>query len=540
MFDQQDARKLTALFKPRKWLLTIELINRLVLNKNVLVAVLAEQGGGKTQCLQLLLSGLDPSVTTQVLNAHRFADEIALLKRMAQDLDIPWQASLTVADMVATIQARNLPFLLVIDDAHHLPHAFLDDLLQQIKEGGERNCFHVCLFADPGLNERLQILDQGEYHNLIYSTEPGALSESETKTYVLKTVAALSTPTAHLSDDMIQAFYFHTGGVMARINQEKEHFFEIRTNPVMRLFWSMKRMIRNRLDAWYDWQDDLVSNSRNVLTKLHNTLSIHKRIPSAQGLVTSVLPSRPSRLREGVVAARRFFATDVRLFLRSEGREKRNSKPWFLSTELTASLGVVVASLIAVVFWQGSDVVPEQPLVVAAKPAAVAPQAIFKRRHVKKEIRLTSYLPALDEAAVRSFMQAAPFRTTTDDEVNLEKLAVVDSVLAIPKLSLIPSLAGQTLAIAAPPAKPAQTSHFTIQLLASQSETDIQRFVVKKHLVGKVQTRRLKRGDTMWYVLTMGDYSGRKQASEAIKRLPTHLGSLHPWVRPIGENTAIG
>lgn len=84
------------------------------------------------------------------------------------------------------------------------------------------------------------------------------------------------------------------------------------------------------------------------------------------------------------------------------------------------------------------------------------------------------------------------------------------------------------------------SSHYTIQLLASQKSSELKRFAQAHHLKGKAQVLRAKKNQRMWYVLVFGEYEHKELAQQALHELPHSLAKFHPWIRTFNELQRIG
>jgi DamX protein len=216
-------------FKPSNWLAKINFINHLVLLNDVVMAVLAEHGGGKTTFIKLLAQGLDDSINTHVFKANPPFDSHNLIAELAQIYKCCLDTPLDIALIIKQINKQKKYFLLIIDDAQNLPLAFLQEILNEIKQHENNNFFHVCLVSDFALVPRLCVLEANEFTNMIHTIELGALTESETNTYLQKKAQI----PAHINKTALQAFYQLTGGNIARINSQMNAFFNL-SSPVLK------------------------------------------------------------------------------------------------------------------------------------------------------------------------------------------------------------------------------------------------------------------------------------------------------------------
>lgn len=212
-------------FKPGAWLAKIDFINHLVLFNNVLMVVLAEQGGGKTTFVKLLQSNLDTTIKSLVVNATTPFHKGQILSQIAQTFHLRTDESAGISNLIDQINERKAHVLIIIDDAHHIPDLFLHEVLSEIKKQGNSGFFHLCLVSDYSLASSLNRLDAESFKNLIHTIEPGSLSENETKTYLLGQMTSLNRTEKAMTAKRLKQFYELTGGDIARINQEMMDFF---------------------------------------------------------------------------------------------------------------------------------------------------------------------------------------------------------------------------------------------------------------------------------------------------------------------------
>ncbi|MGD9386126.1 MAG: SPOR domain-containing protein, partial [Thioalkalispiraceae bacterium] len=73
---------------------------------------------------------------------------------------------------------------------------------------------------------------------------------------------------------------------------------------------------------------------------------------------------------------------------------------------------------------------------------------------------------------------------------------------------------------------------FTLQLLGARQSDSIKKFLRKyRKLNGKAVYFHTRHNDRDWYTVVYGVYETRKQAQQAIKRLPDELQTASPWIR---------
>lgn len=77
---------------------------------------------------------------------------------------------------------------------------------------------------------------------------------------------------------------------------------------------------------------------------------------------------------------------------------------------------------------------------------------------------------------------------------------------------------------------------FTLQLLGARQSGSIEKFLRKySDLNGKAAYFHTRHDTQDWYAVVYGVYPDRKQAQQAIKRLPQELQTASPWIRSFGS-----
>lgn len=76
---------------------------------------------------------------------------------------------------------------------------------------------------------------------------------------------------------------------------------------------------------------------------------------------------------------------------------------------------------------------------------------------------------------------------------------------------------------------------YTLQLGAMTAMEDVQAFLDKYDLNGKVRIYPTVRSGTEWYIITYQDYPTIQLARDAVESLPDALKSLSPWAKSLGQ-----
>lgn len=463
-----SSKTLTAieLFKPVSWMTKIDLINRLVLNNNVLITVLAENGGGKSTFFKLLQSNLDPAIVPVLIVATPLYEEAHLLAQIAAVCDVSSETEPCLKEMVAEINQRQQQVLLLIDDAQHLPMLLIESLLEVMKQQGEQGYFHVCFASEYSLVETLNRLASGAYQNMIHGLELGPLSEQELKHYITQYLPSKKNYQKVMTDTNLKEFYQLTEGQLAGINSQMTGYFDSK--------------IAER--GWY--------------------------VPVSKQLAS------------------------------------------MLVAVLVLATGIVVV-------WQAQDIktTDSDPMLLA----------LAEEVQVLPEERFISEIPAFTEGANRTLSNLAQVHSKEpvqlaehrENAAPLSKAIVSDKVAvkvkAANKPMLKPELVTQKTAATLikpsavvakaalhAPSQVATEGAYTIQIIASRNQQDIQRFMKTHALPSTAKIMRSVRQGETWYVLALGSYPKRQDAVNAAQKLPTSVAQLKPWVRPVHDLHVIG
>ena len=226
-------------FKPSSWLAKINFINHLVHFNNVLMAVVAEKGGGKSTFLALLRANLDPDIQSFAFMATPSLSGDDLLRQAADALKLATNQGVAVSlnELVEQVNARQNHVLLIIDDAQYLEEGFLKIILNALKKQDKKSFFHVCLFADLSLVGILNQFQRTKLKDFIQTVEPGSLSEIETKTYIFSRLVGKGLE-KRVTEEKLEQFYHLTAGNIAKINGNLDSFF----SPVERIRFPRGRL----------------------------------------------------------------------------------------------------------------------------------------------------------------------------------------------------------------------------------------------------------------------------------------------------------
>ncbi|KTC85659.1 MULTISPECIES: AAA family ATPase [Legionella] len=467
-------------FKPSSWLTKIDYINHLVLFNNVLIAILAEQGAGKSTFAELLQSSLDSQIKTHVMKAVAPFSQPEFLAQLDAAFHFRMDTEISLAKLVNQINERKAHVLIIIDDAQHLPDSFLQEVLFEIKHQGEGGFFHLCLVSGFSLVASLNKLEP----NLIHTLEPGALTEVETKTYLLNSLSSLKVLDKAMTEKRLEQFYQMTGGSIARINsQMKDYFCPEPMNTADR----RKSFVRNLgflataaialMASSYIWQNQFLPSSTQALEELE--YEINEPVAEISQPLPSLVPLVPSLEKEQVLVSQ---LPDINHELAS----RPSQIPGWLASAVKQQVQPSPKRIVDVALDEESD----------------------------------------DSMVVRDRVVVIPKTLHATEKAAKPAPKIVTAV------QTIPSKIGQ--------ARMSTGSQFTIQVLASRKRDDVMHFVNSHKMAANTKIRLTKRDGLDWYVLTIGEFGQMDQAQAAIRGLPAELAKFNPWIRPVAQLKAVG
>jgi DamX protein len=226
-------------FKPASWLATINFVNQLVLNNNVMIAILGEQGNGKTAFAHLLhdeIASHGPEITPYRITASPLFNRAFFLHQLKELIGVEGDAA--ISNFIAMSQQQKSHILLIIDDAQYLSPVFIEEILGETQQLGSTGYFHVCLVSDFSLVPNLNKLAQNMYKDSVHSIELGPLSESETKQYLLQHILPRQYIEKRVTDARVKQFYQLTAGHLVDINRQMTNFFRTK-DPSLKNKWPL-------------------------------------------------------------------------------------------------------------------------------------------------------------------------------------------------------------------------------------------------------------------------------------------------------------
>lgn len=503
-------------FKPSSWLNKIDFINHLVMFNNVLICVNSEQGGGKTTFSQLLQSQLDSSIrscTLQVVAPFSVDD---LLRNLCEAFHLRKDTDLTISSMVEQINERKAHVLLIVDDAQHLPDQLVLEIIQEIQKQGINSFFHICLLSDYSMSVTLSQFDQTLVSSSVHQMELGALTENETKTYLLRYLPSPKRLDITMTDKRLGQFYDLTAGKVAQINKKMIEFFDAETIASL-----SKNSSGTRKKTLLALGASLCLIAGTYIVETQTRLFDDFNLPFFK-TVESNYPSIPvATIQAQLVAAREgvFVAEPINTAQANIGNYSisyiaewsqssvnqmvqtapiRSASIFDMEDEVENELGENV-----------TDLVEMDKVLVIPKPGVKIAHEVDKRETVKAEVVKLKSRPVA--------VKQAPLKPAALVALNAKQF---------------PLGTQKTLASAASSAN----AHYTIQLLSGRNQNDLKKFINKHPDIKHAVIRKTNLQGSEWYVLTYGVFSQKDEANKALLKLP----NLKGWIRPLTSLESVG
>lgn len=280
--------------KPDAWMVTINFIKRLVLDNNIMMAILAEQGNGKTTFASLLHAELEPYMKPHLITAGPLFNRAFFLQQLKELLGVNGEA--IIANFITSINERKAHVLLIIDDAHFLSPVFIEELLGEMQLQDNMGFFHVCLLSDFSLVPTLNKLGEERYQDKVHSIELGTLSEKETKLYLLQHLLPRQNIEKRVTDERVKQFYQLTAGHLVDINRQMKSFFNGKIMSSKKKLLSPANVAVAMLAimaayVWYTPHSRAISPERVVQTAQNEEVENQRLASEIEPILYSYIPA---------------------------------------------------------------------------------------------------------------------------------------------------------------------------------------------------------------------------------------------------------
>lgn len=167
--------------------------------------------------------------------------------------------------------------------------------------------------------------------------------------------------------------------------------------------------------------------------------------------------------------------------------------------------------------------VPEQTVTNSASPVTIESLAAITNKQSAPAAKLQAPAPSKTSGAAAN-IPTPPKPSGVSTALATPLITKAKSInLPVAKINAV------TTAAAHGPKKP----YFTIQFIASNELTRVERFRQMYKLINHSDIIWLRKNGATWYALISGKYTTQAEAESAMKKLPSALRTTHPWVKQI-------
>ena len=543
----------------------LKMLQHLTEYSNLLLLIIGERGIGKTSLMQRFILEANPSWHICQVDAHTMMDADQLLFDIAKGFGLP--APPRDADALQDVlyrqllqlQNENQEPILIIDDAHELPQDALEAIfLLADVEGRHGNLLRILLFCEPQINTMLERSEiQSLRDRITHTLEIPRLTEEQTAEYIHHrlAVAGLNTGTPFTLKD-IHHIYKFSDGVPARIN-ETAHILLNESEGIIDPVFSdskgsdKKRSLRTQiivaciiflLLGILLFQDDINKvfdgSTDPRPAKLPETEKKHIPSEPKQNKLVFEMPQDQQPAKDIIQQDKHPETSE----LKTEAKTKRilRDAPATTKQETAKQPTTPVVPEMSITSISPSPVTgSHKPQTINIKGNAIprdtevhvqwsTGEKTLQNHQVewlsKNEIRIT----------LTTGVNAGHWQILLSHGSNLSKPFPFEVVAAkqkakpatVNKQHITPEKLWDSRWISQQPAH-----HFTLQLLASQNKDSLSGFVQQHSIKDFAVAFETQKNNKPLYVLILGSYPDRTQASRAITQLPASLKSIKPWIR---------
>lgn len=498
-----------------QWEHHLDLLQHLINNENVLLAVIGAEGSGKTTFAAQLSQMFNDS-----FQIHSFAaDSLFSTRKLVRELEAGFnlKAPLNEAPeeqldaQISEVQHKEQTCLLIIDDAHFLPLETINSLLFLLKQQSRNQMrLHIILFGDKNLHAKLANLAKHEMSaNIIHTVELEPFTLEETKQYLHYRLnkAGLNTDSP-LSQISVEKIYANSDGVPDKINRMAQQI--------------LLEQLKKKIDQ-----------TGSSMFKRHQT-----KIIGGCLLVVVLIAASYVLNREGQVSS----PQDQQAAISFANQDQTVLPP--AQQQQVAVTSNTNTNLATAANNQTNAVVTQ---------AMTQPVVIKVKRHLAKSV-----IPAIAPELKKMILEA-------NNNQNLKKMMtenhqlktqVVEKTVAAKKVAPTKTIAIKSTAVSSTQdnnlASTLRTnglklnksedallarnsSDFTLQVIALSSEKAMQGFIQENKLQGDTHYIETTLNGKPWYILVYGVYNTRQEASNAIRSLPAALRKYNPWPRTLAN-----
>lgn len=491
-----------------------------------LLVVLGEAGSGKSHSCHSLADKARAEATNNYVctldvpvlcNPEQLLTDIARCFGLAAKGEVA-QILTDLRHFGQAPEERESLALILIDNAHNLDDQALDALISLLQ--GQEGCsrrLHVVMFAEPGLEVRLERLELGDV--LIHDLHLPTLAQEEVADYIdfrLEQAGVDLDATDNPFDEQVAArIWRQSAGNIEAINrlgrQQLEKLLE-EPQPTSLFGRSSGLPLGHMLAA-------VVLASALLLLLLYRdewsgTGAVE---PAVDKTVSITLPGRP--IQAGKVGGDESLIPPV-------------SMPAPFEPEADLSEGAPSAQVTmepAAVEW-----LSEPPLPPQSAPKEPSPEVSLPEDPVSLEMELAKMVEAPAPELPKVESPAATVEKVKSDAAAARSQATqVVTMAESHRRSAPQSIGAVSLSVAEEQLLGRPAGRYVLQILGAGTEKSVREFMQRQANREALMLYTTRRKGRDWYVVVVGDYATIAEARRAIAELPASQRGAGPWPRKL-------
>lgn len=515
-----------------QWEHHLDLLRHLIKNENVLLAIVGNEGMGKTTFAHQLIEQSDGAMRIHHFKADSLFSTRKLVHELERGFDLKAPQNTSPEDQldsqIEEVQYANQTCLLLIDNAHFLPLETLTSLLFLLKQQSTNQMrLHILLFGDKHLQAKLSSLAKHELRGeMIHSIELEPLTLEETEQYIQHRLRKTGlNGLIPLSQMSIEHIYSVSRGIPERINH----------------------LVQQALIDNIAKQEAEVKSTR---FKRHKTKIVGGTLLlialAAASYILNQEGEHPSQLKPSLIFADRSESLQLPTQKTSIQAKRQvvattnNPKGEIAKTRPSKPVSIEMAQIAKIKK-------PEKPPLSLLPPAAAVATELAKKEVRSESIRLSkletiSALPEIksDHIDIISHPQlASAFKKAqigasmpSKHKINKTHQAhKVHQIHTIHQTKSNPNLHKPPLTLAEKTLLKIDPHWYTLQVLGVSHKAAIKEFIASHHLGKNTTWFQTTLHGKPWYILLYGKYPTHQAAEKAIRNLPEILKQFKPWVR---------
>jgi|GEM_PF-5957423 len=493
-----------------RWQQLLDLLLHLSLTSNAILVVTGVLGVGKSTLLKQFIGHIKKEARVCEIKAALDVTPSVLLHTMAHHFGIydenmgDRELKRAIDDVLRTMAYEGRHYILAVDNAHQLPEATHELILQFSNEHLDyMNPLHIILFGGPQLTAVLSHITADHIgEDLTHTQRIEPLTRQETAQYIEHRLACVGVPCSRvLTEKDIDEIYRQSGGVPVKIN-----------------FFAKNTLVKYLPKKEGGWMKRLPSFR---LIRQHWPVVIGSCVLMVLVAALMLMPRGTQELMNVAKRSGHAYQNDS-LPPFSEKGEPTHPVDELSDNDLEVAPDAAPPALASREVPQASEKT-ETPLppVETPKETMEAPLALSQSQELPKKqeevvTRKQEAVIVKKQKVVATKKSAAPIHTV--------KPPMVASRQPIQKLKLSKKTN---------PVISKSSNAYTLQFLAAESKEKAEQFIKTHHLGSKAKVHYIRSQGKRWYIVVYGTYGNAALAQNATKELPKKLQQSHPWVRSI-------